>query len=110
MQRFFIIAANCAWLALLLIGLPAATHLQFGDWQITSASIERRLLFWGLVIGVAGNFFAGAALAKGRKRKILCWEWTAIFAGLLLAFWGFARGDFNFIWLRQTLLWLRNHL
>ena len=110
MQRFFIIAANCAWLALLLIGLPAATHLQFGDLQVTSASIGRRLLFWGLVIGVAGNAFAGLALAKGRKRKILCWEWTAVFAGLLLACWGFARGYFNFNWLRNALFWLQNHV
>ena len=109
MQRFLIIAANCALLALLLIGLPAATHAQWGDWQIASATTGRRLLFGGLAIGVAGNVLAGLAIAKARKGKILCWEWTAVFAGLLLVCWGFARGDFNFNWLKQALLWLQNH-
>ncbi|HLX94117.1 MAG TPA: hypothetical protein VKU37_00070 [Verrucomicrobiae bacterium] len=110
MQRFLIIATNCALLALLLIGLPAATHVQWEDWQIASVSTGRRLLFGGLVIGTAGNILAGMALVKGRKGKILCWEWTAIFAGLLLVCWGFAHGYFNFNWLKNLLLWFQNHL
>jgi peptidoglycan/LPS O-acetylase OafA/YrhL len=109
MQRFLIITANCALLALLLIGLPAATHMQLGDWQIASISTGRRLLFWGLAIGAVGNILAGLALVKGRKDRKLCWEWTAVFAGLLLACWGFQRGYFNFNWLKQILLWLQNH-
>jgi len=71
MQRFLIIATNCALLALLLIGLPAATHAQWGDWQIASVSTGRRLLFGGLAIGTAGNILAGLAIVKGRKGKIL---------------------------------------
>ena len=109
MQRFLIIATNCAVLALLLIGLPAATHVQFGDWQLASASIGRRLLFWGLTLAATGNLVAGLAVVKGRKNKTLCWEWTAIFAGLLLVGWAFARGDFSFNWLRNGLLWLQSH-
>jgi hypothetical protein len=109
MQRFLIITANCALLALLLIGLPAATHAQLGDWQIAYVSTGRHLLFWGLAIAAAGNVLAGLVIVKGRKGKILCWEWTAVFAGLLLACWGFTRGYFNFNWLKQTLLWLQNH-
>lgn len=109
MQRFLIIVTNCALLALLLIGLPAATHIQFGDWQIASVSTGRRLLFWGLAIALAGNILAGLAIVKGRKGKMLCWEWTAVFTGLLLIYWGFIRGDFNFNWLKQVLLWLQNH-
>jgi len=109
MQRFLIIVANCALLALLLIGLPAATHVEWGDWQIASATTGRRLQFWGLGIGMAGNILAGAFVVKGRKGKILCWEWTAILAGLLLACWGFDRGYFNFSWLKNTLLWFQNH-
>ena len=62
-----------------------------------------------LDIGLAGNVLAGLAIVKGRKAKILCWEWTAVFAGLLLVCWGFTRGDFNFNWLKQGLLWLQNH-
>lgn len=109
MQRFLIITANCALLALLLIGLPAATHAQWGDWQIASVSTGQRLLFWGLAIAMAGNILVGHSVVKGRKGKILCWEWTAVFAGLLLACWGFMRHYFNFDWLKRMLLWLQNH-
>jgi len=109
MQRVLIITTNCALLALLLIGLPAATHVQLGDWQIASVSTGRQLLFWGLAIGTAGNILAGFAIVKGRKDRKLCWEWTAVYAGLLLVCWGFARGDIHFNWLKDVLLWLQNH-
>lgn len=110
MLRLLIIATNCTLLALLLIGLPAATHAQLGNWQITSAVTSRHLLFCGLILGIAGNILADYAVAKGRKGKILCREWTAIFTGLLLIFWGFTRGYFSFAWLRNALLWLQSHL
>ena len=109
MQRVLIIATNCAVLALLLIGLPAATHRQLGDWQIASTATGRLLLFWGLILGAAGNVLAGRFVVKGRQGKILCWEWTAVFAGLLLIYWGYTRGYFNFNWLKHALLWLQNH-
>jgi len=109
MQRFLIIATNCVLLALLLIGLPAATHVQLGDWQIASVSTGRHLLLWGLIIGVIGNILAGRFMVKGRKGKVLCWEWTAVFIGILLVYWGYTRGYFSFNWLKQTLLWLQNH-
>ena len=48
MQRFLIITANCALLALLLIGLPAATHAQWGDWQIASVSTGRQSVVLGI--------------------------------------------------------------
>lgn len=109
MQRFFIIATNCAFLAVLLVGLPAATDMQLGDWQIASASTARNLLFCGLAIGAAGNLLAGWMVMKGRKMKILCWEWATVFVGILLVYWGFTHGYLNFDWLKQTLLWLQNH-
>ena len=109
MQRFLIITANCALLALLLIGLPAATHAQWGDWQIASVSTGRRLLLWGLAIAMTGNILVGHTVVKGRKGKIFCWEWAAVFAGLLLAGWAYGHGYLNFNWLKQMLLWLQNH-
>jgi hypothetical protein len=109
MRRVFIIATNCVLLIFLLIGLPAATRAQFGSWQISSAPTNRLLMFCGLGIAAAGNFFAALFFAKGRKQKILCWEWAIIFAGLFLAFYGFTRGYFNFDWLKHALQWLQKH-
>jgi hypothetical protein len=109
MQRFLIVTTNCALLALLLIGLPAATREHFGDVQLSSASTGRLLMFWGLGIAAAANIFAALVFAKGRKLKILCWEWAVIFGGLWLADYAFVRGWFNFDWLKQTLLWLQKH-
>src|SRR5277367_4222225 len=109
MQRFLIITTNCTLLALLLIGLPAATREHFGNVQLSSVSTGRLLMFWGLEIAAAANIFAALFFIKGCKQKILCWEWTAIFGGLWLAYFGFVRGWFNFEWLKQTLLWLQKH-
>ena len=108
-QRFLIIATNCALLALLLIGLPAATHCQLDDWQISSVSTSRQLLFWGLTIAAIGNILAALAFVKGRKGKTLCWEWAAVFGALLLAGWAYRHGYLHFNWLRQALLWVQNH-
>jgi len=109
MQRFLIIATNCVLLALLLIGLPAATHLQMGDWQISSVSTNRQLLSGGLAAAAAGNVVAALMFIKGRKGKVLCWEWAAVFGGLLLAGYGYRHGYINFNWLKQTLLWVQQH-
>src|SRR5882724_7603383 len=107
MRRILIIATNCVLLGLLLIGLPAATRAHFGNVQLSSASTGRLLMFWGLGIAAAGNVLAALFLIKGRKEKILCWEWAAVFGALLLAQWAFTRGYFNFDWLKKSLLWLQ---
>ena len=109
MQRFLIIATNCAILALLLIGLPAASRMQLGDWQVSSASTGWQVLSWGLAAAATGNSLAALAFVKGHKGKMLCWEWAAVFGGLLLACYGFRHGSFNFNWLKQTLLWFQRH-
>ncbi len=110
MQRFLIITTNCALLILLLIGLPAATRAHLGNVQLSSASTGRLLMFYGLGIAAAANIFAALIFIKGRKQKILCWEWTAIFCALLLAYYGFTRGYFNFDWLKHALQWLQKWL
>jgi hypothetical protein len=107
MQRFFIITANCALLIFLIIGIPAATRTHFGNVQLSSASTGRLLMFCGLGTAVAANIFAALILIKGRKQKIICWEWSAVFGALLLAQWAFTGGYFNFEWLKQSLLWLQ---
>jgi hypothetical protein len=62
-----------------------------------------------LGFAAAANIFAALIFVKVRKQKILCWEWAAVFGGLLLAYYGFTRGYFNFNWLKHALQWLQNH-
>jgi hypothetical protein len=110
MQRFLIITTNCALLILLLIGLPAATRAQFGNLQVSSAATGRLMMFLGLGTAAGANIFAALFFFKIRKQKILCWEWAGVFGGLLLAYYGFTRGYFNFEWLKHALLWLQKRL
>jgi len=110
MQRFLIITSNCLLLVLLLIGLPAATRARLGDWQISSFSTGTVLMFWGLGLAAGLNVVAALVFAKGRKGKILCWEWAAIFGALLLAYDGYLRGSLHFDWFTRVLELLRKHM
>jgi hypothetical protein len=109
MHRFLIITTNCVLLIFLLIGLPAVTREQFGNVQLSSAATGRTLMFWGLGIAAAANILSALLFVKGRKPKILCMEWAAVFVALLLAYYGFMCGEFNFDWLKHALQWLQNH-
>ena len=109
MQRFLIIATNCALLILLLIGLPAATRAQFGNLQVSSAATGQLLMFCGLGVAAAVNIFAVLILVKVRKQKILCWEWAVVFGALPGAEYVLVGGRFNFDWLEQTPPWLQKH-
>jgi hypothetical protein len=108
MQRFLIKCVNCAVLIVILIGVPAVASAQFWHWQISSAPTARTLTFWGLVLAASGNVLVATIFLKGRKEQALCAEWTFVFAGLWLLEYAFVRGDFNFDWLKQILLWLQN--
>jgi hypothetical protein len=110
MQRFLIKCVNCALLVIIVIGIPSVTRAAFGNLQISSGSKSQLLLFWGMSLALAGNIFAAAFLIKGRKERVLCWEWAAVFGALLFAYAAFVLGYFNFNWLKRFLLWLQNHL
>lgn len=110
MQRFLIQGLNVAWLVMVFIGIPAATRAQWEDWQISSAAQSQQLMLWGLALAIAGNLVGALGLIKSRKERKLCWEWTVVFAGLLLVEFAFHRGCLNFEWLKQSLLWLQKHL
>ena len=110
MQRLFIITTNCALLVVLFIGIPAVTRTRFGNLHISSVSDARLLTYWGLGIAAAGNFLVATVFAFGRKAKILCFEWAAVFGAVLLANYAFIHGYFNFDWLRESLQWVQKHL
>ena len=107
MQRFSIQCLNSAWLVLVFIGIPAATRAQWGSLQISSGPQSQRLILGGLAVAIAGNLVAALGAIKTRKERKLCWEWAAVFAGLLLVQYAFYRGYFNFDWLKNALLWLQ---
>ena len=110
MQRFFLLAVNCALLVAAFVGVPEVAGMRFWRWQISSIATAQTLMLWGLALAVIGN--AGAALffIKGRRERKLCWMWAMVFGALLLAYGAFVRGYFNFDWLKQTLHWFQNHL
>jgi hypothetical protein len=109
MQRLLIKCANFALLVVIVIGVPAVTRAQFWNLQIASAPKLQLLSFWGLSLALGGNILAAAFLFKGRKERILCWEWAAVFGVLLFAYSAFALGYLKFNWLKKTLLWLQSH-
>ena len=110
MQRTLIIAANCALLVLLLIGLPAATRDQVGNLQLSYAATGRMMMLCGLSIAAGLNVLAALFLIKAPKQKIIGWEWAGIFGALLLVYYAFIRGHFNFEWLKKALLWVQHNL
>ena len=63
MQRFLIQCVNCVLLAIIFFGIPAVTGMQFGNWQISSIPLARRLMFGGLALAAAGNAVAALAAA-----------------------------------------------
>ncbi|HEY5044201.1 MAG TPA: hypothetical protein VIK53_19695 [Verrucomicrobiae bacterium] len=109
MPHFLIKIINCLLLVVILIGVPAITHAQLGDWQIASASKARALIFYGLVLAAAGNAMLAMFLKK-HKDQILCWEWAAVFGGLLAAQYAYTNGYLSFDWLKKILLWLQTKL
>ncbi len=110
MQRLFIQCVNGGLLALIFIGLPAATRAQWGNWQISEAAQSQWLMFWGLALAAAGNATAALGLIKRRTERKLCGEWAAAFVALLLVQYAFNRGFVNFDWLKQSLLWFKKHI
>jgi hypothetical protein len=105
--RLIIKVANIAWLVIVFIGVPAATHAQIANWNITHASTGRMLVFVGLAMGVAANVLLAMTLKK-HKDQILCWEWVAAFAGLLIVQYAYANRYLNFDWLKKALQWLQS--
>ena len=109
MQRFLIKCVNGALLIIILIGIPAITREQFGSWQISSAPIAQKLMFWGLALAIIANVLGATIFVFGPKAKALCAQWAFIFAGFLFLEYAFMRGWINFNWLKNFLLWLQNH-
>ena len=62
MQQFLIRGVNFAMLIVMVIGIPAVTHAQLGNFQITPAPTLQLLSFWGLSLALGGNILAASML------------------------------------------------
>jgi len=108
MRPILIKVFNCAWLILVVIGLPAIAEANVLGMEVASAPTARRLMAWGLGLGAGANAFAAMFGLKNRKEQRLCWEW---FAGWLCVFavvLALSHGYLNFEWLKRSLLWLHD--
>jgi hypothetical protein len=110
MQRLVINTINCALLILIVIGVPAITHKQFWDWEISSTPAAQRLTFGGLILAIVVNVLGATIFVPGPKAKALCAKWSFIFGGFLFLEYAFIRDWINFNWLKNSLLWLQQHL
>ena len=109
MARFLIKVLNSAWLVIVFIGVPAITHASIGNWNITQASTSKILIFSGLALAAAANAVMAVTFKKA-KDQFLCWEWVAIFGGLLIVQYCYTKHYLNFDWLKRFLLSLRPQL
>ena len=111
MQKFLVNSVNVGLLVIILIGVPAVCHAQFGHWQVANAPAMERLLFGGLAIGVVINVLGATIFIPGPKAKILCAQWVFIFGGLLFLEYAYVvRGWINFNWLKTSLQWVQRHV
>ncbi len=104
MLRFFIKCANCAALILIVIGIPAITHVQFRSYTIGSEPKFELLLLCCLALALGLNILSASFLIKKRKDRLLCWEWAALYAVLLLVYTALIFHFLNFDWLKNFLL------
>jgi len=107
MLRALIQCANGFLLIIILIGIPAITSARFGSLQLSFAPKTQMLTLWGLALAAVANSFVALALVRGRKERLLCWRWAAIFGMMLLIEYMFAHAYLNFDWLREALQWLQ---
>ena len=109
MRRFLFQIFNFSLLFVILVGVPAATRAQIGHWQIASAPAARMMIFWGLGLVAGFNAVCALVFSKNKQSRKHGWEWAAIFGVLWLAYLGFVNGWFDFVWLKQALVWLKKH-
>jgi hypothetical protein len=110
MRPFLIKAFNCTWLILVVIGLPAIAEERILGIEVASASMARRLMAWGLGLGIAANAITAMFGLRNRKEQRLCWEWSMAWLCLFAVVLALSHGYLNFEWLKQSLLWVGNRL
>lgn len=104
MRRRAIHFLHIACLAIILIGVPAATSVRFGFLRIGSRPATEAAILAAFAAVVLLNGFGHFVLAANSKEKTLWRNWGFCVAGLFVFHWAFFEGFFDFDWLREMLL------
>ena len=108
MRRRVIHLFHVACLAIILIGVPAATSVRFGSLRIGSRSATEAVVLVAFAAVVLMDGFGRFVLASNPKEKTLWRNWGFCAAGLLAFHWALFEGFFHFDWLREMLLRARS--
>ena len=95
---------HVACLAIILIGVPAATSVRFGFLRIGSRPATEAAMLAAFAAVVLLDGFGRFVLAANSKEKALWRNWGFCVAGLLVFHWALFEGFFDFDWLREMLL------
>lgn len=98
--------ANLCFLAILLIGLPAAASQRVGPYRLSEDPTLRWLIFAGLGTATAINVLA-SLFAPGKKTRHRCRRWFVAHLVLLLFQWLLLTGMIDFSWLKRFLRWVQ---
>lgn len=99
---------HVACLAIILIGVPAATSVRFGFLRIGSRPATEAAMLAAFAAVVLLDGFGRFVLAANPKEKTLWRNWGFCVAGLLVFHWALFEGFFHFDWLREMLLRARS--
>jgi hypothetical protein len=102
MVRILIPAGNWAFLALVLIGVPAITSVHFGGVQLSSVQKARFLTLGGLAFAAIANLIV-RFLSSNPKTRTLCGRWVMVHTLFLAVQVSYFRGVIQFQWLKDLL-------
>lgn len=102
-RRRAIYFLHVACLAIILIGVPAATSVRFGSLRIGSRPATESAILAALAAVVLLDGLGRFVLAANAKEKTLWRNWGFCAAGLLVFHWALFEGFFHFDWLREML-------
>ena len=109
MTRLLIHLANACVLILIVVGVPNITSGRLGGLQLTSASKFQLLTVWGLGLAAGANFAAGLLVFRDKELRRACGKWGTVHAALGAIEWLAFSGYLQFGWLKEALLWVKQH-
>ena len=110
MRHFVIHALNVMCLAIVLIGVPAATSVRLGSLQIGSRPAVELVTLGMITVAFLGNLLGWLIVSKKRRERHNWIRWSFVHLILLAFQMAHFEGFIGFAWLKESLLWLKSHL